>query len=100
MYELVFDNDGREIKAVATITEKREFETVSLTIDSESSFAKIVNRFEPAANHQTRWIFDIEYRFKGLYKIVSMFFRKSMRDRADDEMRNFKQLVENRSLDD
>ncbi len=93
-YELVYDHNGRELRSVTTLTEKREFEIMAAAIDSESSFAKVANRFEPIANNQTRWILDIEYRFKGLYKIVAIFFRRSMRDRAVDEMRNFKQLVE------
>ena len=94
VYELVYDHNGRELRTVTTLTEKREFELMAATIVSESSFAKVANRFEPIANNQTRWVLDIEYRFKGLYIIVAIFVRRSMRARADDEMRNFKQLVE------
>ena len=94
VYEVVYDHNGRELRSVTTLTEKREFEVMAAAIDSESSFATVVNRFEPMANNQTLWVLDIEYRFKGLYKIVAIFFRNSMRDRANDEMRNSKQLVE------
>jgi hypothetical protein len=100
VYELVFDNNGRDIKAIATLTEKREYEVMASSIDSESSFATVVNRFEPIGNNQTRWIFSVEYRFKGLYRLVAFFLRKSMRTRAANEMRNFKQLVESRLADE
>jgi hypothetical protein len=94
VYELVYDDNGRELKTVTTITEKRDFEVMAVAIDSASSIAKVVNRFEPMGENQTRWVLDVEYCFKGLYKIVAIFFRRSMRARADDEMRNFKQLIE------
>jgi hypothetical protein len=100
VYELVFDNNGHSIESVATLTEKREYEVMSSTIDSESSFATMINRFEPVGNNQTRWILEVEYRFKGLYKIVALFMRNSMRARAAKEMLNFKWLVESRLADE
>ena len=100
VYELVFDNNGRDIKAVATLTERRDYAVMSSTIDSESSFATVVNRFEPVGDNHTRWIFEIEYRFKGLYRIVALFLRGSMRARASEEMKNFKELVESRLADE
>ena len=100
VYELVFDNNGQDIKAVSTLTEKREYELMSSTIDTESSFSTIVNRFEPAGKNQTRWTFCINYRFKGLYRIVAFFLRGSMRRRAANEMQNLKQLVESRRADE
>ena len=94
VYELVFDNDGRDIKAVTTLTEKQPFEIMASTTDSESSFSTMRNHFERIDDDHTRWIFDIEYRFKGVYRFAAFFLRKSMRARADAEMQNFKQLVE------
>lgn len=99
VYELVFDNNGRDIKAVATLTEKREYQVMSSTIDTESSFATVVNRFEPVGDDQTRWILGVKYSFKGVYQIVALFLRRSMRNRAANEMRNLKQLVESRRAD-
>ena len=94
VYELVFDNDGRDIKAVATLTEKQPYEIMASTTDSDTSFSTMRNRFQRIDDNHTRWFFDIEYRFKGLYKLVAFFLRKSMRVRADAEMQNFKTLVE------
>jgi hypothetical protein len=36
----------------------------------------------------------MELRFKGIYKLVAVFFRKTMRARSDDEMQRLKELVE------
>ena len=98
VYEVIFDHSGRKLRAVTTVMEKREPEIMATVSDSESSITKMTYRFEPLPNNQTRWILDIEYRFKGLYKIVALFLRKSMHARADGEMRNFKQLVESEYL--
>ena len=100
VYELLYDNNGRDIKAIATLTEKREYEVMSSTVDTESSISTIVNRFEPVGDNQTRWIFSIEYHFKGAYRIVAFFLRRTMRNRVANEMRNLKQLVERRRADE
>lgn len=96
VYELVYDHKGRDLKAVATLTEKREHEVMASTIDSESSVATVVNRFEAVGDGETRWLFDIHYRFKGVYRIAAFFLKESMRARATQEMRNFKELIESR----
>ncbi len=97
VYELVYDNDGKELKVVATLTEKRKLESVASTVDCDAYSAKVYNWFQAVGDEQTRWTFDIEYRFKGVYWLVSLFLRSTMRARAADEMQRFRQLVESRS---
>lgn len=94
VYELIYDHNGKELHAVTTLTEKREFEVMTAIIDSESSLTRVANFFESTAGNQTRWVLELEYRFKGVYKIAAIFFRRTMRVRTDDEMRRFKRLAE------
>jgi len=96
-YELIYDHNGRDLRVVATLTEKREFETMAAVLDSDWSRTTIVNHFESTADNQTRWVLEMELRFKGIYKLVAVFFRKTMRARSDDEMQRFKVLVESMS---
>jgi uncharacterized membrane protein len=92
--ELIYDHNGRELCVVSTVTGKREPEFMAVTSDSESSLTSIANRFEVLADNRTRWVLDMDYRFKGFYRLAALFLRKSMDARADEEMRRFKRLVE------
>ncbi len=93
-YELIYDHDGRELRAVITLTEMREFEFMAAILDSDWMRTTIANRFEFLDGNRTLWVLEHEYRFKGIYKFVALFLRKTMRSRSDDEMRRFKELVE------
>ena len=92
--ELIYDHNGRDLRVVATLTAKREFEFMAAIYDSDWSRTTISNRFESTADNQTRWAFEMEIRFKGIYKFFAMFLRKTMRSRGDDEMRRLKELIE------
>ena len=93
-YELIYDHNGSDLRVVATLTEKREFESMAAILDSDWSRTTIANRFESTADNQTLWRLEIEYRFKGFHKLVAVFFRKAMLSRSDDEMQRFKRLAE------
>jgi uncharacterized protein YndB with AHSA1/START domain len=92
--ELIYDHNGRDLRVVATLTEMRKFEFMAADLDSDWSRTTIANRFESTADNQTRWVLEMELRFKGIYKLVAVFFRKTMRSRSDNEMQRFKELVE------
>lgn len=93
-YELIYDHNGRELRAVITLTEMREFEFMAAILDSDWMRTTIANRFESLDGNRTLWVLEHEYRFKGIYKFVALFLRKTMRSRSDDEMRHLKELVE------
>lgn len=94
VYELVHDNNGTDLRSVATVVEKSEFASITTSIDSESSFATMTFRFEPMGRRCTRWILETDYRFKGLYRLVAFFLRSSLHARAHDEMKKVKRLLE------
>jgi len=93
-YELTYDHNGKDLTVVTTLTEKREFEFMAAVLDSDWSRTTMTYRFESVSNRQTLWILELDYRFKGFYRIAALFFRKTMRSRSQDEMQRFKQLVE------
>jgi uncharacterized membrane protein len=97
-YELIYDNDGRELRAVITLTEMRKFEFMAAILDSDWMRTTIENRFESLDGNRTLWVLEHEYRFRGFHQLVALFLRKSMRSRCDDEMHRFKELVESAAL--
>ena len=94
--ELRYDENGRDVLMTETMTEKREPDFMAGLYDSAWSKATIVNHFEAMDEQQTRWVIYANHQFKGIYKIMGLFLRKSIYGRTDDWMQRFKLLVETR----
>lgn len=95
--EVVYDENGRDVVMTETMTEKRAPDFMAGTYDSAWSNATIVNHFESVGENQTRWVMYANHQFKGFFKILGFFFRRSICKRSDDWMRRFKLLVETRT---
>ena len=93
-YELVYDHNGRDMRVVSTLTEIRKFEVATTVLESDWGQTTITYHFESISSNQTRWVLEIEYRFKGFYRLVAVFLRKNMLARGDEEMQRLKELVE------
>ena len=91
---LIYDEDGREVAMTETMTEKRAPDFMAGTYDSAWSKVTIVNYFEARGDDQTHWVIYANHQFKGFFKLVGLFLRKSICKRTDDWMQRFKLLVE------
>lgn len=92
--KLVYDENGRSVILIETITDRSEPDCFSGTYDNNTVFNDITNRFEALDGNRTRWIMETEYRFKGLFKLMAPFVRGSIKKRSDEDMDRFKALVE------
>ena len=92
--ELLYDENGRDVLMTETMTEKREPDFMAGIYDSAWSKATIVNHFEAIEEQRTRWVIYANHQFKGIYRIMALFLRKSICGRTDDWMQRFKLLVE------
>jgi carbon monoxide dehydrogenase subunit G len=92
--ELVYDENGREVKLIETITERREPHFMAGTYESDIGNALIVNHFEDVGNGRTRWVMYGNHSFKGFFRLLSIFFASSVRKRNVDLMNNFKLFAE------
>jgi uncharacterized protein YndB with AHSA1/START domain len=92
--ELVYDEDGRKVRLVETITERREPHFLAGTYESDIGNALIVNHFEDAGDGRTRWVMHGNHSFKGVFRLLGIFFAGSVRKRNEDLMNNFKLFAE------
>lgn len=92
--EVVYDEKGRDVVMIETVTEKRKPDFMAGLYDSAWSNAIIVNHFEAVGNNRTRWVFYANHQFKGFFKIIGWIFRKSLLGRTENYMQRFKLLVE------
>ena len=92
--ELVYDENGRQLVMIETITARREPEFLGGTYESNWGTVVIFNLFEESDNGKTRWTSNMNYQFKGFMKVMAFFMRKSICNRSDRAMNRFKLLVE------
>lgn len=92
--ELVYDERGREVIMMETMTEKRKPDFMAGNYESAWDNAIVVNHFEAIGDNQTRWTIFANHQFKGYMKILALFMRRSICGRTDDWMQRFKLLVE------
>lgn len=92
--ELVYDENGRQLVMIETITARREPEFLGGSYESNWGTVVIFNLFEESDNGKTRWTSNMNYQFKGFMKVMAFFMRKSICNRSDRDMNRFKLLVE------
>ena len=92
--KLIYDENGRTVTLIETITERNMPDSFSGTYDNSAVFNIITNRFEAVGSHRTKWIMETEARFKGLFRLMAPFMKSSIRKRNDADMDRFVALVE------
>lgn len=92
--ELVYEENGRDVVMMETITARAEPHFLGGTYESKWADVVIVNHFAATEDGRTLWTMNAKYGFKGLMKIMALFMRKSICSRSDTDMNRFKLLVE------
>ncbi len=92
--ELVYEEDGRKVTLIETITERREPHFMAGAYESDAGNALIVNHFEGAGDGRTRWTMYGNHTFKGIFRLLGLFVAGSIRKRNEAIMNNFKLLAE------
>lgn len=98
--EIVYDENGRDIVMTETMSDKRKPDFMAGSYDSARSKAIIVNYFETIDDNRTLWVIHANHQFKGLFKMMELFFRKDICGRTDDWMQRFKLMVESKAADE
>lgn len=95
---LVYREGNRTIAMTETITARREPEEFSGTYHSGMAVNTIQNRFEATGPTSTRWLVTADFEFRGLWRLLSPFFRGAIRTRMLQDLSRFKKLLESGEL--
>ena len=91
--ELVYDENGKEVRIRETITERREPHFMAAVYDSKYSKALVINHFKPI-DDGTLWSMHSNHQFKGIMKLLSIFIAGSVKNRIAEDMNRFKLMLE------
>ena len=92
--ELVFDENGKHVALLETVTERREPDFIAGTYEADHGTTIIVNHFEAIDENSTRWTSWCNFQFRGLMKLMSIFVAGAIRKRTQGDMERFKLMVE------
>lgn len=93
--ELVYDENGREVRLEETVTDTRDPELLELTCRGEQAVSRIRHWFASPAEGETVWTVDCHFRFLGLGpRLLAPFVKGSVRRRIDGDMARLQQLLE------
>lgn len=92
--EIVYDENGRKVTMTETITERRDLQFMALKFEAPMGDTVVVNHFEDIDGKQTRWKMYSNFTFKGLFKLIGIFFSGSIRRSNEGMLHNFKLLAE------
>jgi hypothetical protein len=91
--ELTFNENGKMVVIIETITESRAPDFLSAKYESKYSSTVIVNHFKSIDENTTRWTTWCNFTFKGFMKIMALFIAGTIRNRTEDDMHRFELLV-------
>lgn len=95
--ELIYDENGREVRMIEHVTERREPHFMAGTYASDWGKAIVVNQFEDLGDGRTRWVAWWNHTSRGFMRLLSPFMKRSMARRIDDDLQRFKLMVESES---
>ena len=92
---LVYDEKGRRIEMVETITRRDLPDEFSGTYETKGVKNWVVNRFYENGPEKTRWVLESEFKFSGLMVLMVLVMRGAFPKQTLEFMQNFKVFAEN-----
>lgn len=92
--KLTYDENGREIVLIETITSRNEPEEFSGTYASPMAHNVIKNRFVKLDENRTKWIIECKFIFSGFWKLLSPLMKGMIKKRTEKDINQFKKLAE------
>lgn len=97
--ELVYDENGREVRLEETVTDARGSELLEFTCRGGQAVSRIRHWFASPAPGETVWTVDCRFRFQGLWaRLLAPFVKGPLRRRIDGDMARLQSLLEKEDL--
>ena len=96
--DLVYEENGRRVPLVETITDRREPEEFHGTCEAPIVHNSIRNRFEALGPDRTARHMEADFAFRGFLRLIGRFMRGSFQKRTLADMERFKALLEQEAV--
>lgn len=97
--ELTYEENGKPVVLIETITVRREPEEFTGTYDNAQAMNAVRNTFAVVDDKHTRWVMESEFVFKGVvFRLLAPFVKGLIDRRIRADMERFKTLLEQGQL--
>lgn len=93
--ELTYDQGNRIINMSETVLENEAPGKFDVLYEANGIINIMKNQFVESNNSNTIWKTDVEFKFKGFMKIVTLLMKYAFRNQTRQTMQNFKDFAEN-----
>ena len=97
--KLTYLENNRTIVLTEVVTLRQPPREFAGTYDSGMAINHVHNRFEELGDGTTQWTMTAEFRFTGLWKLLSPLFRGMIKKRLQADAQRFRELLEAGELD-
>jgi len=84
----------REIEMVETVESKHLPEEMTCIYTAPGAWNRVTHRFVEMGSHETRWIFDTEFRCTGVLRLMAFLRPGMFRNASLKDMTSFKTFAE------
>lgn len=95
--QLVFEQNGRTIEMVETITKRNFPDEFSGTYETKGVMNWVNNYFH-AEGDKTRWVSENVFEFSGFMKVLAFFMKGAFSKQSNEYMKNFKKFAEGEEI--
>lgn len=92
--KLVYDENGKRIEMIESITERREPELFAGEYRTPMAVNAMTHRLYETGSGTTRWEIDTTFRFSGFWRLLAPLFRTAIRKRLVADCHRFKEKLE------
>lgn len=93
--ELIYDENGREVRLRETIREARRPHLLTATYQGDQARTEVRNELIATDAGETRWTLHCRLHFRGLLpRLLGLFMKTSIRRRIEDDMRRLRDSLE------
>jgi len=96
---LTFQEGKMTIVLVETVTLRRPPEEFAAIFDSSHAHSTVHNRFIDLGDGRTRWVMDLEFKFKGMLKLLGPALRGQVERRMHEDVARFRAALERGDFD-
>jgi len=93
--KLIYEERGREVEMTETIVTRNFPNEFTALYEGKNVINRFENYFYEEGPNKTRWRTISDFKFSGIWVILSIFMRRAFPKQTLKDMKSFKNFVEN-----
>lgn len=93
-HKMLYHMGHRKVEMIETLEARDAPKRLCGTYEADGVWNRVDNLFEEIDDHSTRWISEVEFRFRGWTKLMGWLMPGAFKKQSYQYMKNFKEFIE------